>query len=88
LIIGTGGQPIKGATENSHRFIEKIYKKIYEINNDFQDVFESEIYFSGSLYKWKSLLPGSGEGDHGLLLSQGRYSNVVLYLIMKEIALK
>jgi hypothetical protein len=24
LIIGTGGQPIKGATENSHRFSDKI----------------------------------------------------------------
>jgi hypothetical protein len=27
LIIGTGGRPIKGATENSHRFGDKFCKK-------------------------------------------------------------
>jgi hypothetical protein len=36
LIIGTGGQPIKGATENSHRFRDK-FLKIFE--NLFSEIF-------------------------------------------------
>jgi hypothetical protein len=42
LIIGTGGQPIKGATENSHRFRDIFKKK--SLKNYFRKFFLNEIY--------------------------------------------